>query len=263
MILLAASLLAASPQASLEQAAHALQAGRTGQAREMIRTAMGQGMNGPPVDRLLADLAFGERRWPEAVERYRVLLKTSPADALMLERAGLAALQAGDVEGAVAYLDRAGEQRGASWRVWNARGIAADRQKDWPAADKAYGKGLALRPESAVLLNNAGWSLLLRGRWSEAAERLSRAAALEPSDTRIQANAELAQAAIAARLPSRRAGESDAAFAARLNDAGVVAFVQGDRQKAVAAFTRALEASSQWFTRAANNLAIAEPASAP
>jgi hypothetical protein len=32
----------------------------------------------------------------------------------------------------------------------------------------------------------------------------------------------------------------------------------GDRQRAIAAFAQALEASSQWYERAANNLALVE-----
>ena len=52
------------------------------------------------------------------------------------------------------------------------------------------------------------------------------------------------------------AGESDADWAARLNDAGVIAKVQGNNKKAVAAFTQAIEARSQYYARAANNLAM-------
>jgi hypothetical protein len=38
----------------------------------------------------------------------------------------------------------------------------------------------------------------------------------------------------------------------------VLAMASGDRQRATAAFARALEARSQWFDRAANNLATVE-----
>jgi len=56
-------------------------------------------------------------------------------------------------------------------------------------------------------------------------------------------------------LPRRKPGEADSDWAARLNDAGVAAEALGDRKRAIAAFTQALEASGSWYERAANNLA--------
>jgi tetratricopeptide (TPR) repeat protein len=99
---------------------------------------------------------------------------------------------------------------------------------------------------------------MLRGQWQEALPLLERAGALEPKSHRIADNVELARAAIAEDLPRRRAGESDTDWSARLNDAGVIAAAGGQRQRAIAAFAQALEASSQWYQRAANNLAVVE-----
>ena len=59
-------------------------------------------------------------------------------------------------------------------------------------------------------------------------------------------------------LPQRRAGESEVDWSARLNDAGVIARLQGNDKKAVAAFTRAIRARSEYYARAANNLAVAQ-----
>ena len=82
------------------------------------------------------------------------------------------------------------------------------------------------------------------------------AATLDPKSDRIANNLELAQAALAADLPQRRSGESDREWAVRLNDAGVAAELLGDRQRAVAAFTQALDASPTWYGRASNNLQV-------
>jgi tetratricopeptide (TPR) repeat protein len=98
----------------------------------------------------------------------------------------------------------------------------------------------------------------MRGGWQEALPLLEKAAALDPKARRIADNLELARAALAENLPRRRAGESDSDWAARLNDAGVLAVAGGQRQRAIAAFSQAIEANSQWFERAANNLAIVE-----
>jgi hypothetical protein len=61
-------------------------------------------------------------------------------------------------------------------------------------------------------------------------------------------------------LPPRHQGESDEDYAARLNDAGVVAAASGQRQRAEAAFAQAIELKSRWYARAASNLAALDGA---
>ena len=87
---------------------------------------------------------------------------------------------------------------------------------------------------------------------------LERAAALDPKSQRIADNLDLARTAVSEDLPQRRPGESDGDWAARLNDAGVMARIRGQQKLAIAAFAQAIEARSQWFERAANNLAISQ-----
>ena len=77
---------------------------------------------------------------------------------------------------------------------------------------------------------------------------------------RLANNLELARTALAADLPMRFPGESDEAYAARLNDAGVVASAAGQAKRAEAAFSQALEVRSRWDARAADNLAELSPA---
>lgn len=257
-LVLALLLAAASPEGRLDEAARVLRLGRAEQAREMIRMAIAEGASGAKVDRLLADLAFAEGRWAEATARYDQLLLQGASDAPILEQAGVAALQNGRIEEAIGLLDRATRSSDAGWRAWNARGVAADRQEDWEAADRSYATGLRLDPANPTLRNNLGWSLLLRGRWAEARNHLAAAAVADPENARIIANRDLAEAAVDEGLPERRAGESNEAFAGRLNDAGVIALRQGKESKAAAAFARAIEAHSRWFIRAANNLALVD-----
>ena len=95
---------------------------------------------------------------------------------------------------------------------------------------------------------------------AEAIAPLERALALEPRFALAARNLELARASLEARLPQRKAGESTADYAARLNDAGVAAMAQGQRARARAAFTQALEISDQWYERAAMNLEALEGA---
>lgn len=256
--LVAAVLLAGEPAPGLGDAVQALHAGRLEQAHLMLDAAINAGASGEEVDRLLAEHAFRSRDWNLAFSRYEKLAALHPNESLTLERAGIAAVHLRKLDRASALLKAATAVPGASWRAWNALGAVADLQLDWGAADAAYAQAQDLAGERAEVLNNHGWSMLMRGEWQDALPLLERAAALDPKARRIADNLELARAALAEDLPRRRTGESDADWAARLNDAGILAAAGGQRQRAIAAFTQAIEASSQWFERAANNLALVE-----
>lgn len=253
-------LAAANMPPLLEEAARALAAGRPHQARGMITLAISRGASGKPVERLLADLAFTSRDWRRALGAYEQLLAGQQEDPLLAERAGIAALHLGDLPRAERLLARATANPNASWRAWNARAALADMAGNWNLADEAYEKALSFEPRRAEVLNNIGWSRLLRGDWEAAIEPLEQSAQLSPANARIAANLDLARSALSEELPKRRGGESGSDWAARLNDAGVAAVRQGDRSKAVAAFAQALEASHKWFLRAANNLDALETA---
>jgi len=265
MILLAAAIAAAPAAAPAEQqvqplseAAHAIEAGRLQQARIMIGNAVKAGERGPAVDRLLGDLAYASGDYAKALPAYLQALVGNTGDALLYERAGISALQIRNMAQAEPLLERAATFPSATWRVWNARGVLADFRRDWTVADESYGRAAALAPQRAEIFNNAGWSLLVRGRWQEALAKLEQAAALDRKSERIAHNLELARAAVSQDLPERRPGESDADWAARLNDAGVIARVRGDTKKATAAFAQAVEVRSEYYERAANNLAQVE-----
>lgn len=250
----AAAVAPATQHAPLAEARHAILVGRLDQARLMIARAIAAGSKGPAVDRLLADLAYSSGRMPEAAARYAALAASGNADLFILERAGLAALQAGDLAAATGWIEKATAMPDASWRAWNALGVLADYRQDYAQADRGYARAAELAPNEAQVANNMGWSLLVRGEWDAAAAALERAHGLDPASTRIANNLELARAALAEDLPARKPGESDEDWAARLNDAGVIAQARGDTSRAIAAFTQAIEMRSTWYERAANNL---------
>jgi Flp pilus assembly protein TadD len=226
----------------------------------MLGMAVAAGAKGEPVDRLLADLAFARGDNEAALQLYQALLGAHPDELLLLERGGIAALRLGRIAEATALLDRATRRPDAGWRAWNARGGAADAQGRWDEADAAYARAATLDPARAEVPNNQGWSMMLRGRWAEALAHFERAAALDPKLPRLANNLELARAAVAVDLPARMQGEGDEAYAARLNDAGVVASAAGQRGRAEAAFAQAIELKSRWYARAADNLAALDAA---
>lgn len=258
--LVAAAVTAASPSASkaatadLDAARRAITSGRLDQARLMAAQAMAEGQTGPAVDRLLADLAFASAKDSEALARYQQLRTAQPLLAGICEPALIAAIRLGEQSVADSLTQCAVADTEATWRTWNALGVLADLKRDWAAADAAYAEAAKRSLDASYVLNNRGFSKLLRGDWMAAIEDFERAHAADPKSARIANNLELARSAMAQDLPRRRPGESDADWAHRLNDAGVAAQILGDRPRAIAAFTQALEASNRWYPRAANNL---------
>ena len=258
-VLVSALLLAAQAQpADYGVISHAIASGRLDQARSMIAALVEQGASGDSLERSLADLDEASGRCDRSFPRYLELKRRQPADVTLAEQAGIAALKCGRVIEARGLLDEAIAHPDASWRAWNAAGVLRDMVRDWSGADNAYQRAELLKPQSAEVANNKGWSLLLRGHWSEAAVALDRAVRLDPRSRRATANLELARSALDGALPARRSGEDEKAWAARLNDAGVLAQFSGQRKKAIAAFAQAIEVRPEWFERASNNLQLSE-----
>jgi len=250
----AAAPAAAPSTAILADAAHAIDVGRLTEARLIIARAVTAGFRGAPVERLTAALAFASGNYLQAWSQYRHLAASPDKIPSDCEKGAIAALKLLKPADAQPLIECAVSAKTTSWRIWNARGVLADMQHDWTTADDSYVQARQLAPAEARIANNEGWSKLLRGDWAAAVPLFEEAAALDSTSVRIANNLELAKAAVAADLPARRPGESIEDWAARLNDAGVAAELVGDRQRAVAAFNQALDASPVWYDRASNNL---------
>jgi tetratricopeptide (TPR) repeat protein len=250
-----APVAAAPDPAMLKDASHAIDAGRLKEARLIIARAATAGFRGAPIERVTADLAFASGNYLQAWSQYRHLAGSPDKQQSDCEKGAVAALNLLRAADAKPLVDCAVQSPSASWRAWNARGVLADMQQDWATADESYAHARQLAPSEANIVNNQGWSKLLRGDWAGALPLFENAAALDSTSQRIANNLELVRAALAADLPARRGGETNAQWAARLNDAGVAAELVGNKQRAVAAFTQALDASPVWYDRASNNLA--------
>jgi len=196
-------------------------------------------------------LALGK---PSEARRIFQGLKANPGlrlDALQGE--GLALLALGQNELAGNDLREATKANPALWRSWNALGKLADLRRQPEEAAKYYAKASEGNPESAAVINNAGYSKLISGDAPHAIDLLHRALALDPKSETIQNNLRLAIAA---------GGNYDDALKATtheqlpvvLNNVGYVAMQHGDFTAAEGYFARAMEASSSYATVAAKNL---------
>lgn len=255
MMLVAALLLAG---ATIDEAEHALRSGRVEQAGRMLDQLVAAGAAGDRVDRLRAGTAAASGRNAEAFALFASLAAKHPGDAGAAGEAALAAFRTGKLAAARSWSDRALSLASPRWRDWNLCGAIADTDGRFDRADQCYGRAQALAPGRVEILNNRGWSRLLRGQWSLAAGLFRDALAADPANSVVRSNLALAEAALSNELPARRAGESADDYAARLNDAGVIAAAAGDRKRAIAALANAVTLRPTWSARSARNLADIE-----
>ena len=253
LFLIAATLSHGQPD-PLAEARIALAAGRLDQADTMLRAAAADGADRETLQSLAADLAFARGDHARAFAFFHHRLASGSDDPLLLERAALSALRAGRPD-AEPLLRRACAMPAPSWVVLNACGVLGDRQRRFDEARGFYLRAAMQNPESPAVASNLGWSFMLEGRWDEARAPLERALRADPRHVRATANLAMLDLLQARELPVRAPGEEDGAYARRLNDAGVAAVARGETSRAIAAFTRALEARPVYYERAASNLA--------
>jgi Flp pilus assembly protein TadD len=156
---------------------------------------------------------------------------------------GLAFLHRGDAEQAVIALERARKNGLADGRVHAALGLAYDQLWRRKEAQRSYRAALRLTPDDAHLWNNLGMSQLAGNQLEDAVGSFSRGAELRPGDTRIQNNLGLAlgrlgRDAEALEAFRRAGGEADAQ-----NNLGYVHYLNGDFQRAIHHYERALSGS--------------------
>jgi hypothetical protein len=118
--------------------------------------------------------------------------------------AGKRHLTAGELGLAIGRFRKAVARDRTDVKALNALAACYDRLNRFDLADRYYDKALAVAPEDAQTLNNAGVSQLMRGRPAEALVMLRRAGQAAPDDPQVQANlarAEEARAVAAASKP--------------------------------------------------------------
>ncbi|WP_205599552.1 tetratricopeptide repeat protein, partial [Sandarakinorhabdus rubra] len=215
-------------------------------ARQMLAPMWASGA--PDVALRNAELALASGSLPEAAEGFSGLLD-GPLAAAARQGLGITRLRQGRAAEAKAELEQAVAMDAGLARAWNALGVMADKARDWPAADAAYGKAIAAAPADANMVANRGWSMLLRGHPVAAEQDLSRALAMNPALATARTNLALARA-MQGRYEEAFQLSSKKTLASDLNTVGYAAMVRGDLAVAEAYFNRALSLNPQ-FDRAA------------
>ena len=74
---------------------------------------------------------------------------------------------------------------------WIALAACYDRLRRFDLSDRAYETAIKLSGETALVLNNQGYSYMLRGNLTAARAKLAKARALEPDNPLVQNNLKL------------------------------------------------------------------------
>ena len=116
------------------------------------------------------------------------LLGSDPGDDLNL---GKKQYRAGNFGLAERYFRRAVELHPRDAEAWVGLAAAYDRLRRFDLADRAYEQAVAIIGPTAELLNNRGYSYMLRGDYPHARTTLLAAAAKDPKNPYIKNNLEL------------------------------------------------------------------------
>jgi tetratricopeptide (TPR) repeat protein len=174
-----------------------------------------------PSQLSIAECYRRQEKFGDAENLLRKLMDSEPADISAAQQLGqLLRSNKKFEEAAKVYsvaIDRLGKPEPDDWQLFYYRGIAYERAKQWPLAEKDFQKALELspdepyvlnylaytwverrenldralamlekavdqRPEEGFIIDSLGWAHYMLGRYPEAVEELERAVSLAPTD---------------------------------------------------------------------------------
>lgn len=139
------------------------------------------------------------------------------------------------------------------WRSHNALAIIADLDKRHADAIEGYRAALALRPGSASILNNLGYSQFLNGESDEAAEYLVQAVGVDAEHDVAWSNLAKVMARDRRYADAFNILERKLPTAFAYHDVGYIALLNGDYVNAEEYLSKAMNASSTHFEAAFRN----------
>lgn len=231
----------------------AYEAGRYNDALQLYRELLVRDPNNIRVKLGIADCELAANDPSDADALYKELEADPSIHAPVLQGRGIALLRLGQNAPAEKALKDAVVADPKLWRAWNALGALYDANQKWDEADQAYGKALALMPQSAIVNNNLGFSLLSQGKANQAIKSFQTALELDPMLQPAQMNLRIALA-LEGRYDEATAGAQGPSLPATLNNVGFAAMSRGDYTKAESYFTQSVNTSSSYEEAAAKNL---------
>lgn len=232
---------------------HAIDERRFIDAGTMLDTAMLSGVKDPRLILLSGKLDLARSRYDQALTEFRQVEALPAVRADALEGQGLALALSGRTAEALPVLKKTVAEFPGQWRAWNALGGAYDEGRDWTDADDAYAHALAASDAPAMVINNRGYSRLLRNQLDEAAADFVEALRQRPDMEAARTNLRLAMA-LKGEYGRATAGGDKASEAALLNNAGFAALLRGDYARAESLLQQAIQRKGEYYDLAQANL---------
>jgi tetratricopeptide (TPR) repeat protein len=116
------------------------------------------------------------------------LLGSNPEDDLSL---GKKYYRTGSYGLAEKYFRRAVETHPSDAESWLGLAAAYDQLRRFDLADRAYGQAIKIAGPTVEIVNNQGYSLMLRGKYREAAAKFAQAATKAPENQYVKNNIRL------------------------------------------------------------------------
>lgn len=124
-----------------------------------------------------ADIYMARKMYREAAETY---LSIKPATHIILNKAGIAHHQVGDLDGAKKLYQRAIRMNKQYAEAHNNLGAVWYAKRSYRRAEGQYKKALKLTPYSASMHSNLGTAYFARKKYKQASESYARALELDP-----------------------------------------------------------------------------------
>lgn len=99
--------------------------------------------------------------------------------------------RAGNFDAAAKAFGRAANKHPRDSEAWLGLAAAYDRLRQFELADSAYDQAVIIDGQTAEILNNQGYSYLLRGDYTRARAKLTAAQAKDPANRYVQNNLQL------------------------------------------------------------------------
>ena len=224
-------------------------------ASSMIDMALLSGSKEPRLVLLSGKLDLRRCRYGQALEQFRKAQGSPQTRAAAMEGEGLVLALSGRRGEAVPLLKKTVTDYPQSWRAWNALGDIYDDQHQWAEADDAYAHALSASDAPAIVINNRGYSYLLRNRLDEASADFVEALRQRPDLEVARTNLRLAMA-LKGEYARATSGAQKEGEAALLNNAGFAALVRGDYTQAEALLQQAIARKGEYYDLASANLEL-------
>ena len=185
-------------------------------------------------------------------------IQLEPDNADAHELMGRIYVAGGQKDQARLHLNRATELNPDLWRAWNALGVLADLDKNYSGAVEFYTQGLVGAPQSAMLLNNIGYSYYLAGNLEQSVAWFGRALMNDGRYAPAVRNLALVYARRSLYDDAVRSLSKVVKPEQAYNDVGYIAIANGDYDEADELLREAVRLSPVYYEKAYENLAILE-----